>query len=78
MLTNRVGIQFGLCPFHTGMRFLALLRALFVWLDSLGKWCTSVYFAELFFVVCKTNVLLLPGIDHPTLLVMIIQAGGLK
>ena len=54
------------------------LLCLCAWVDSLGHQCTSVYFAEQLFHSCKTNMLLLPGMDHPTLVVVIIQAGRLK
>jgi hypothetical protein len=34
--------------------------------------------AELSFLICNTNMLLLPGLEFPTLLVVTIQAGHLK
>jgi hypothetical protein len=57
---------------------LHCLHLLCAWVDSLGHQCISVYFAEQLSVVCKTMMLLLPDMDHPTLLVVIIQAGLLK
>ena len=55
-----------------------ILHLLCTWVDFLGRWCTSVYVAEQLSIVCKTNMLLLPGMGHPTVLVVIIQAGRLK
>ncbi len=34
--------------------FVALL-CLFAWVDPLGNWCTSVYFAEQLFIVCTQS-----------------------
>ncbi len=44
----------------------------------LGRLCTSVYIAEYLLIGWHTNLLLLPGIDHSTVIVMVIQACLLK